>query len=648
MKKSRKLLGVLLASCMFLGACDDAESNIAENHVHSFGEWEIKKDATCKEPGKKERKCTGCDEVESEEIAKLTTHTYGDWVETPATCKDDGKKERVCTVCGNKETETLPKITTHTFGDWEETPATCKDDGKKERVCTVCGEKETEILPKTTEHNFVDAADQTGAVEPTCKEDGVVITECSVCGIKSTRVAPKLETHSFSSWAYVVADNKVERTCYVCGEKEEEDVTVPEQTWTAEEQAVIDQYYFGANIPWYEFEQELPLAYYSQYGEALKNALPCSAEILDEYAKMFDANWECEIDTSNGLDYRLEGIILTENGKRRVTVEMYGINNGNMTADGSGTFCMEVYNAYAYTFENSNANYVIQNYYASKYALPDLGCDFYQYSSKNLSNGQFVVYGLADSYVIMDLTIAFVRAMLANGYYNTGRTSQLGWPIFASIDDEVEVEIRYIPDYGIIALFINNLPDAPVVNGDKLDAAAFQIPEDASGYNDYACVGASGAEYKAVASATNGFGINKGNGHGIVVTKSVGTVNAVKVVFADSTEDSVAIEVYASNDPFDVDDMFDPDNAKGLFEIGTLIVDRDFVAQLTFETEYAYIGFKVTGGTAYIEEVVVSWTIPTPPENPDDPADPADPADPTNPDDPADPADPEDPGNGNN
>ena len=177
----KKILPFLFSLCLLAG-CGEKEKEPA--HEHTYGDWSVTKQATCKEAGSRERKCTGCDDVQTEAIEKLTTHS---------------------------------------FGNWDETAATCKVEGKKVRTCTVCGEKEEEILPKLTTHNYVDAADQTDAVAPTCKDTGTVITECSVCGVKSTRVAPKTENHDWGGWSETTpashtAKGVKTRTCNVCGQ----------------------------------------------------------------------------------------------------------------------------------------------------------------------------------------------------------------------------------------------------------------------------------------------------------------------------------------------------------------------------------------------------------------------------------------------
>ena len=224
----KKILPFLFSLCLLSG-CGETEVKQPEEHTHSYGEWRVTKEATCKEAGLKERKCTGCENTETEEVAKLSTHSFGSWNETAATCKNDGKKERICSVCGQKETEVLTKLTTHTFGEWQETPATCIADGKKERFCSICGTKEFETLSKTDTHAYVDAQDQTNAVTPTCKDTGIVITECSVCGAKSTRVADKTNNHVWGKWSETTpathSSKGVEtRTCNVCNSVETRDI----------------------------------------------------------------------------------------------------------------------------------------------------------------------------------------------------------------------------------------------------------------------------------------------------------------------------------------------------------------------------------------------------------------------------------------
>ena len=572
MKKSSKLLGLLLAAGMFVTGCDKSKPVVNPNddgktseqggeeqqHQHSFGDWKVTKSASCKEAGEKERKCSGCDEVEKEEIPQLTEHSFGDWNETPATCAEDGVKERTCSVCGAKETEDLPKLTTHDFGEWETTKAaTCAEAGEKERTCSVCG-----------------------AVE---KEEIAI-----------------LDTHTFGDYAYNVASGDIKRVCKVCGN---EDVIPgpaepPEQTWTANEQMLLDMIFYGANIPYISFEGGNPLGFdQSAYEGILYGATDdCDADFLAAYAAQFGENWKDKgsmLGTSSQYVYILEGKIETEEGFRYVTVYLYALKQGangrySISSDGSGVFALEIADPYYYDFEDTGANYYAQKY-GTNIPLPDMEADYYTLYTREAATGLYEVVGHFEPGLVVNKYYEYGDLLVESGYYYLKDDEELGWPIFASEDFEVAVCLFANPTSGIVGIDIMDYPGVPEVNGDELNATSLAIDSAAEGYNSYTLAGASGAEYLAVASADNGFAINGAEGHGIVVTKSAGTVDAVKIIFKEATGADVVVVIYGSNDSFEIADMADEDTAeeKGLVELGMLAVDKDFTTQIVFETEYA-------------------------------------------------------------
>ena len=104
---------------------------------HDFtGEWKVTKKATCTEPGTKTRKCSRCDEVETE-IIPATGHTEVEDAAVAATCTTAGKTAGShCSVCNAviKAQEEIP-ATGHSWSEWI-------SDGKKEKsTCSVCGQK---------------------------------------------------------------------------------------------------------------------------------------------------------------------------------------------------------------------------------------------------------------------------------------------------------------------------------------------------------------------------------------------------------------------------------------------------------------------------------------------------------------------------
>lgn len=56
-------------------------------HTHTYGSWTILKEATCEGDGEKSRKCTECDDVQTE-VIKAKGHNYSNGV---------------CTICGKHE-----------------------------------------------------------------------------------------------------------------------------------------------------------------------------------------------------------------------------------------------------------------------------------------------------------------------------------------------------------------------------------------------------------------------------------------------------------------------------------------------------------------------------------------------------------------
>ena len=85
-------------------------------------------------------------------LKECDVHTYDEWtVIKEPTCKDEGEAESVCTVCGKTGTKTLPKTEDHSWGEWKVTKtATALTAGIKEHTCTVCGEKQTTAIKKLT------------------------------------------------------------------------------------------------------------------------------------------------------------------------------------------------------------------------------------------------------------------------------------------------------------------------------------------------------------------------------------------------------------------------------------------------------------------------------------------------------------------
>ena len=166
-------------------------------HVHTFGDWQVKKPATCEKTGLEERFCTDTD-CNKKEIRKIPAlgHDLKETVITEPTCGTAGSKEITCSRCDFKDTQEIPATGNHAYGDWVIVKeATCTEEGLRTQTCANCGDVKKEVLPK------VDHTWNEGEVskQPTCTEDGIKTFTCTVCGDTKTEVITATG-HAWSDW----------------------------------------------------------------------------------------------------------------------------------------------------------------------------------------------------------------------------------------------------------------------------------------------------------------------------------------------------------------------------------------------------------------------------------------------------------------
>ena len=208
----------------------------AEYENHSWNNGTVTTQPTHTTFGVKTYTCSGCGVTKTEQVAKLTEHTYGEWqnhnaeqhkhtcacgsveyenhdwdngqITTQATCKNTGVKTYTCMVCGETKTETVAKLTTHSYGDWQE-----DDVSNHKHTCLVCGKVET------ASHSWNSGVVTT---KPTCKNTGINTYTCMACGqTKTESIAISME-HTWESWTKL-DDINHKHTCSVCGKVETAD-----------------------------------------------------------------------------------------------------------------------------------------------------------------------------------------------------------------------------------------------------------------------------------------------------------------------------------------------------------------------------------------------------------------------------------------
>ena len=164
--KFSKLIALTLVAIVAALACVACFGGTTVCEEHTYGEWEVTKEATCGAAGEETRTCTVCGSKETRAIEKLDDHSFGEWVvKKAAGCVDDGAQERVCSVCGKKEKQSIANKGGHDFGDWYVfAEATKEADGEERRDCSVCDFFDSKIIPQIMgvviyENNFDDAID---------------------------------------------------------------------------------------------------------------------------------------------------------------------------------------------------------------------------------------------------------------------------------------------------------------------------------------------------------------------------------------------------------------------------------------------------------------------------------------------------------
>ena len=164
--------------------------NTVEALGHSFGEWDVVKEATEKEKGLKERTCSVCNKLEEEEIpVKEHVHEYTEKV-VEETCTEDGYTEHKCR-CGDTYQDNVVPAG-HKEVVLEAKAATCTEDGLTEgKKCSRCNEVLVpQVVIEAEGHKF---GDWTVVKESTVTEEGVRERECTVCKEKETESLEKLD-----------------------------------------------------------------------------------------------------------------------------------------------------------------------------------------------------------------------------------------------------------------------------------------------------------------------------------------------------------------------------------------------------------------------------------------------------------------------
>ena len=129
-----------------------------------------------------------------------------------------------------------------------------------------------------------------------------------------------------------------------------------------------------------------------------------------------------------------------------------------------------------------------------------------------------------------------------------------------------------------------------------------------SKYLDYKKTTEDGATYEAACAGTNGIQIrSKNDPSGIIGYFDGRTCKSITFTFDSNTYDSRTIDIYASNSPFTIADMY----GSSLTKVGSITYQSSdtssYTQTYTFTSDYSYIGFRSSDGAIYLTSVDIIW-----------------------------------------
>ena len=168
------------------------------------------------------------------------------------------------------------------------------------------------------------------------------------------------------------------------------------------------------------------------------------------------------------------------------------------------------------------------------------------------------------------------------------------------------VVIYYGSTYEIYATAVVHVLGNEIV--DTLNREFFGIAVGASTYDTYKKTTDDGAVYEAQAAGKNGLQIRSKNKNSGVIGHFEGrSCKQINFVFDDNTYEQRDVEIYASNEPFSIADMY----GTSVTKVGTISYDQSdnttYTQTYTFTANYSYIGFKSADGAIYFTSVEVVW-----------------------------------------
>ena len=230
------------------------------------------------------------------------------------------------------------------------------------------------------------------------------------------------------------------------------------------------------------------------------------------------------------------------------------------------------------------------------------------------SDDEWTYLVLIDSYY-EDLSEDYIALLLENGFTIDDYT----WEDTCYVYDNGQAYIEIFVDYdggNYLEIYFEEsrkIDAGETPEGDfahTLTGGFFGIKAGETAYDTYK-KGVEGVVYEAQASAGSnadgGKGLqirSKNSNSGVIAHSDDRTCKYITFTFDANTQAGRKIDIYASNTPFTIGQMYGSTATK----VGTINYDSSNLTQTyTFTTEYAYVGFRSGDGAVYLKNVVMGW-----------------------------------------
>ena len=145
---------------------------------------------------------------------------------------------------------------------------------------------------------------------------------------------------------------------------------------------------------------------------------------------------------------------------------------------------------------------------------------------------------------------------------------------------------------------------AKATETDTLTAASFDVT--GTTYGDHTATGVKGTYSAYCAGGNSSIQIrSKDTPHsGLIGSNNDKICKSISVTFEEHTSAERTVDIYASNEAFTIDNMYD----ESLTKVGSLVYDGENATMTyNFEADYKYIGLRSSSGAIYMSSVQIIW-----------------------------------------